>query len=74
MLVVYRCSVFRRFARHQKMMRRIMIEDKTANEIQMRLMAIFAGPHRTFTMVLIGFVTREQSVRLSSTGKAFKVL
>jgi hypothetical protein len=74
MLVIYRCSVFRRLARHQKMMSRIMMEDKTANAIQMRLMATLAGPHRTFTMVLIGFVTREQLVSPSNTGNLSKML
>jgi hypothetical protein len=50
----------------------IVTEDKTTNEIQMRLQVIFVGLHHMFTTMLDGFATREQMVSPSISGKAFK--
>lgn len=55
-------------------MSKTRVDDTTANAIQTRLMAIFAGSQRTFTTVLIGFSTREQLVSPSISGKASKIL
>jgi hypothetical protein len=59
---------------HQNMMRITITEDMTANAIQMRLMALSAGWHRSCTMIESTSVMTEQFVRLSMIGNASNML
>lgn len=74
MVAKYFCCVLRRFAMHQKMMRITITDDMTANAIQMRLMALSAGWHRSCTMIDSTSVMTEQFVRLSMIGNASNTL
>ena len=59
---------------HQNMIRITITEDMTANAIQMRLMALSAGWHRSCTMIESTSVMTEQFVRLSMIGNASNTL